>query len=128
MPPGRDRKDGGPARGPAAGTDDRYKWVALSNTTAAVFMSALDGSIVIIALPAIFRGIHLDPLAPGNVVYLLWMIMGYRLVQAVLVVNLGRLGDMYGRVGSTTRASRCSRPPPCCCPSTRSVAAAERCG
>jgi MFS family permease len=77
---------------------DRYKWVALANTTAAVFMSALDGSIVIIALPAIFRGIHLDPLAPGNVVYLLWMIMGYRLVQAVLVVTVGRLGDMFGRV------------------------------
>jgi MFS family permease len=77
---------------------DRYKWVALTNTTAAVFMSALDGSIVIIALPAIFRGIHLDPLAPGNVFYLLWMIMGYRLVQAVLVVTVGRLGDMFGRV------------------------------
>ncbi len=61
-------------------------------------MSALDGSIVIIALPAIFRGIHLDPLAPGNISYLLWMIMGYRLIQAVLVVTLGRLGDMYGRV------------------------------
>ncbi|MFJ4923496.1 MFS transporter [Streptomyces sp. NPDC088725] len=72
--------------------------MALSNTTAAVFMSQLDGSIVIIALPAIFRGIHLDPLAPGNVVYLLWMIMGYRLVQAVLVVAVGRLGDMFGRV------------------------------
>ena len=57
------------AGGPTAGPDDRYKWVALSNTTAAVFMSALDGSIVIIALPAIFRGIHLDPLAPGNVSY-----------------------------------------------------------
>jgi MFS family permease len=84
-----------PARpGPA----DRYRWIALSNTTAAVFMSALDGSIVIIALPAIFRGIHLDPLAAGNVVYLLWMIMGYRLVQAVLVVTVGRLGDMFGRV------------------------------
>ena len=78
--------------------DDGYKWVALSNTTMAVFMSALDGSIVIISLPAIFRGIHLDPLAPGNISYLLWMIMGYRLVQAVLVVTLGRLGDMYGRV------------------------------
>jgi MFS family permease len=85
------------ATGISAGSD-RYKWVALSNTTAAVFMSALDGSIVIIALPAIFRGIHLDPLAPGNVVYLLWMIMGYRLVQAVLVVTVGRLGDMFGRV------------------------------
>jgi nicotinamidase-related amidase/MFS family permease len=76
---------------------DRYKWVALTNTTAAVFMS-LDGSIVLIALPAIFRGIHLDPLAPGNVGYLLWMIMGYRLVQAVFVVAVGRLGDMFGRV------------------------------
>ena len=84
--------------GRAARTDDRYRWIALSNTTAAVFMSALDGSIVIIALPAIFRGIHLDPLAPGNIAYLLWMIMGYRLVQAVLVVTLGRLGDMFGRV------------------------------
>ncbi len=61
-------------------------------------MAVLDGSIVIIALPAIFRGIHLDPLAPGNIAFLLWMIMGYRLVQAVFVVTLGRLGDMYGRV------------------------------
>ncbi|MGI8711959.1 MAG: MFS transporter [Solirubrobacteraceae bacterium] len=72
--------------------------MALANTTAAVFMSQLDGSIVLIAMPAIFRGIHLDPLAAGNVSYLLWMIMGYRLVQAVLVVTVGRLGDMFGRV------------------------------
>jgi len=78
--------------------DGRYKWVALSNTTLAIFMSALDGSIVIIALPAIFRGLGLDPLAPGNIAYLLWMIMGYLLVQAVFVVTLGRLGDMFGRV------------------------------
>ena len=78
--------------------DDNYKWVALANTTAATFMAVLDGSIVIIAMPAIFRGIHLNPLAPGNITYLLWMIMGYRLVQAVFVVSLGRLGDMYGRV------------------------------
>ena len=78
--------------------NDRYPWVALANTTASTFMSTLDGSIVIIALPAIFRGIGLDPLAPGSIFYLLWMIMGYRLVQAVLVVSVGRLGDMYGRV------------------------------
>jgi MFS family permease len=78
--------------------DSGYRWVALANTTAAVFMSQLDGSIVIIALPAIFRGVHLDPLAPGNIAYLLWMIMGYRLVQAVTVVSFGRLGDMFGRV------------------------------
>ena len=75
-----------------------YKWIALSNTTLGVLMSALDGSIVIIALPAIFRGIGLDPLAPGNIGYLLWMILGYLLVSAVLVVTLGRLGDMFGRV------------------------------
>jgi MFS family permease len=61
-------------------------------------MATIDGSIVIIAMPAIFRGIHLSPLAPGNITYVLWMIMGYLLVQAVLVVTLGRLGDMFGRV------------------------------
>jgi MFS family permease len=83
---------------PTRPADDRYKWTALTNTTAAMFMSALDGSIVLIALPAIFRGVDLDPLAPGNIAYLLWMIMGYRLVQAVLVVTVGRLGDMFGRV------------------------------
>jgi MFS family permease len=83
---------------PGTTRDDRYKWVALSNTTASMFMATLDGSIVIIALPAIFRGIHLDPLSSGNISYLLWMIMGYRLVQAVLVVTVGRMGDMYGRV------------------------------
>jgi Major Facilitator Superfamily len=88
---------------PAGAADFRpagegYKWTALANTTAAVFISALDGSIVLIAMPAIFRGIHLDPLAPENIVYLLWMITGYRLVQAVLVVSVGRMGDMYGRV------------------------------
>jgi MFS family permease len=77
---------------------DSYAWVALANTTAAIFMASLDGSVVIIALPAIFKGINLDPLSPGNISYLLWMIMGYRLVQAVLVVNLGKLGDLFGRV------------------------------
>jgi MFS family permease len=83
---------------PSPPKPDRYAWVALANTTAAIFMAALDGSVVIIALPAIFRGINLDPLGAGNISYLLWMIMGYRLVQAVLVVNLGKLGDMFGRV------------------------------
>ncbi len=77
---------------------DRYKWTALSNTTLGVLMATLDGSIVIISLPAIFRGIGLDPLSPSNIGYLLWMILGYLLVSAVLVVALGRLGDMFGRV------------------------------
>jgi MFS family permease len=77
---------------------DRYKWIALSNTTLSMSMATIDASIVIIALPAIFRGIHLNPLGAGNISYLLWMIMGYLLVQSVLVVTLGRLGDMFGRV------------------------------
>ena len=75
-----------------------YRWVALSNTTLGVLMATINSSIVIISLPAIFRGIKLDPLQPGNVSYLLWMIMGFLVVSAVLVVTLGRLGDMYGRV------------------------------
>ena len=78
--------------------DDRYKWTALSNTTIGSLMASLDGSIVIIAMPAIFRGIKLDPLAPGNITYLLWLVMGYLLVMAALVVTIGRLGDMFGRV------------------------------
>jgi MFS family permease len=78
--------------------DSRYKWVALSNTTLSMTMATIDTSIVIIAMPAIFRGIRLDPTAPGNISYLLWMIIGYLLVTAVLVVTLGRLGDMFGRV------------------------------
>jgi EmrB/QacA subfamily drug resistance transporter len=76
----------------------RYKWTALSNTTLGSFMATLDSSIVIISLPAIFRGIHLDPLEPSNISYLLWMLMGYLVCTAVLVVTFGRLGDIYGRV------------------------------
>lgn len=76
----------------------RYKWVALSNTTLGMLMATINSSIVIISLPAIFRGISLDPLAPGNISYLLWVLMGYLVVTAVLVVTLGRLGDIYGRV------------------------------
>ncbi len=75
-----------------------YKWIALSNTTLGMLMVTINSSIVIISLPAIFRGIHLDPLAPGNVSYLLWLLMGFLLTSAVLVVMFGRLGDMYGRV------------------------------
>jgi MFS family permease len=86
------------AGGTAAERSDRYKWLALSNTSLGMFMATVDSSIVIISMPAIFRGIHLDPFAPGNISYLLWMIMGYLLVTAVLVVTLGRLGDIVGRV------------------------------
>ncbi len=78
--------------------DDRYKWIALSNATLAVLLATLDGSITIIAMPDIFRGIHLDPLVPSNSFYLLWMILGYLVVTSVLIVSLGRLGDMVGRV------------------------------
>jgi MFS family permease len=83
---------------PARLRGTHYKWVALSNTTLGILAATVNGSIVIISLPAIFRGIQLNPLTPGNISYLLWMLMGYLLVSAVLVVTLGRLGDIYGRV------------------------------
>ena len=76
----------------------RYRWVALSNTTLGMLLATINGSIVMISLPAIFDGIRLNPLDSGNVSYLLWMLMGYMLITAVLVVSFGRLGDMYGRV------------------------------
>ena len=82
--------------GPKIGKN--YKWIALSNTTLGMLMASLNGSSTMISLPAIFRGIKLDPLAAGNAAYLLWILMGYSLVQAVLVVTVGRIGDMFGRV------------------------------
>jgi len=77
---------------------DRYKWVALSNTTLGVLLATIDASITLIAMPDIFRGIHLNPLEPSNSFYLLWMILGFLVVSSVLVVGLGRLGDQFGRV------------------------------
>ena len=76
----------------------RYKWIVLTNTTLGVLLTAINSSILLISLPAIFRGIGLNPLDAGNVGYLLWMLMGYLLATAVLVVMFGRLGDIYGRV------------------------------
>ena len=75
-----------------------YKWIALSNTTLGILMATINSSILLIALPDIFRGIQLNPLAPGNTSYFLWILMGFMLVTSVLVVSLGRIGDMYGRV------------------------------
>ena len=77
---------------------DRYKWVALINTTLGVLVVTINSSIVIISLPAIFRGIGLNPLQPANVSYLLWILLGFLVVTSVLVVSFGRLGDSFGRV------------------------------
>jgi len=82
----------------ARGLGPHYKWIALSNTTLGVLMATINQSIVLIALPAVFKGIGLNPLGPGNTSYLLWMFMGFMVVTAVLVVSFGRLGDMFGRV------------------------------
>ena len=107
-PPGGGTASAGPGASPNGATGPRgtsamlrgthYKWLALSNTTLGMLTATVNASIVIISLPAIFRGIKLNPLTPGNVSYLLWMLMGYLVVSAVLVVTLGRLGDIYGRV------------------------------
>ena len=75
-----------------------YKWIALSNTTLGAFMAALDGSIVLISLPAIFRGIGINPMAPGESAYLLWLLLGFGVVTAIFLVTFGRISDMYGRV------------------------------
>ena len=83
---------------PADPRGKNYKWIALSNTTLGVLMVMINQSILLISLPDIFRGIRLNPLAPGNTSYFLWVLMGFMLVTAVLVVSLGRIGDMYGRV------------------------------
>ncbi len=90
--PAAHAKRGGRQPGP------HYKWIALSNTTLGVLMATINQSIVLIALPDIFRGIGVDPLSSGNTSYLLWMFMGFLVVSAVLVVSFGRLGDMFGRV------------------------------
>src|SRR5215472_6842378 len=94
--------DGSAATGvpqsPARALGPHYKWIALSNTTLGVLMATINQSIVLIALPDVFRGIGLNPLSPGNTSYLLWMFMGFLVVSAVLVVSFGRLGDMFGRV------------------------------
>lgn len=76
----------------------QYKWVALSNTTLGVLMASINGTIVLISLPAIFRGIKLDPFAGSSFQYLLWILMGYMMITAVLLVTFGRLSDIFGRV------------------------------
>jgi EmrB/QacA subfamily drug resistance transporter len=82
----------------AAQVGPRYKWVALSNTTLGILMATINANIVLIALPAIFNGIGINPLAPGETNYLLWMLLGYLVVTATLLVTFGRISDMFGRV------------------------------
>ncbi len=75
-----------------------YQWIALSNTTLGILMAALNGSIILIALPAIFRGMQVNPLSPSETPYLLWSLMGYLVVTATLLVTCGRISDIFGRV------------------------------
>jgi EmrB/QacA subfamily drug resistance transporter len=75
-----------------------YKWIALSNTTLGVLMASTTGNIILISLPAIFRGMNVDPLSPAGANYMLWMLMGFTVVTATLLVTLGRLSDIFGRV------------------------------
>ena len=109
-PPDEPVPGGGPGRPPRRASrdtrltgglealPDNYRWVALFISTLGMLMATIDSSIVLIALPNIFRGIGIDPLQPGNTFYLLWMILGFLVVTSVLVVSLGRMGDIYGRV------------------------------
>jgi len=76
----------------------RYKWVVLSNTTLGILLASVNGSIILISLPAIFRGIHIDPLAPAESDIFLWTVMGYLVVSGTFMVSVGRISDMYGRI------------------------------
>ncbi len=89
---------GNPSPGGAVGGEAAYKWVALSNTSLGMMMASLNTNIILISLPAIFRGIRVNPLAPDEVTYLLWILMGYMVVTATLLVSFGRLSDIFGRV------------------------------
>ncbi|MDF9409487.1 MAG: Antiseptic resistance protein [Pelotomaculum sp. PtaB.Bin013] len=82
----------------AAQQSDKYKWVTLSNTTLGMLMASINANIIMISLPAIFRGININPLAPDQISYLLWVLMGYTVVTATLLVSFGRLSDIFGRV------------------------------
>ena len=75
-----------------------YKWIALFNVTLSSLMGTINGSIILVSLPAIFNGIHINPMAPNTFQYLLWILMGYGLVTATLLLSIGRLADIYGRV------------------------------
>src|SRR5215472_7935058 len=75
-----------------------YKWIVLTNTTLGALMATIDASIVLIALPAIFKGIGINPLAPGETNYFLWLLLGYMVVTTTLLVTFGRISDMFGRV------------------------------
>src|ERR1700690_2433380 len=91
---GQDKTAASSAGGPSV----HYKWIALSNTTLGILMVTINQSILLISLPDLFRGINLNPLVPSNTSYFLWTFLGFLLVTAVLVVSLGRVGDIYGRV------------------------------
>lgn len=80
---------------PRSGT--HYKWIALSNTTIGMLIATVNATSILIAMPVIFRGININPIDPANFSYLLWLLMGYMVVSAVLVVTAGRLSDMFGR-------------------------------
>ena len=99
------------AAGATAVPGPHYKWIALSNTTLGVLMATINQSIVLIALPDIFRGIGLNPLSPENTSYLLWMFMGFLVVSAVLVVSFGSARTTRphspGSVGWSPRRTRC---------------------
>ena len=87
-----------PSKNPPHAPGGSYKWVALSNTTLGVLMASLNSNIILISLPAIFRGMEMDPMSESGVPYMLWMLMGYTVVTATLLVSFGRISDIYGRV------------------------------
>ncbi|WTW31563.1 MFS transporter [Streptomyces purpurascens] len=76
----------------AAGYEpDPRRWRALWVTLVAGFMSLLDVSIVVVALPSVQRGLHASP------AQVQWVVSGYALAFALALVTAGRLGDALDR-------------------------------
>jgi MFS family permease len=74
-----------------------YKWTVLSNTTLGGLLASLDGTILLIALPVVFKGLGVNPFNGATFPLLLWLLLGYGVVTATLLVTVGRLSDMWGR-------------------------------
>jgi MFS family permease len=75
----------------------KSKWIALSNTSIAIFIAFANYNMIIIALPQIFNSLRFNPTAPDALGYLIWLILGYMIVTSSLVVTFGRISDLKGR-------------------------------
>ncbi len=75
-----------------------YKYTVLTNTMLGALMASINMNIVMVTLPTIFRGLNINPFSSGEFTYLLWILMGYSIVLASVLVSFGKISDIFGRV------------------------------